>query len=315
MNLRHLSRTEGRPLDPTRRGVLMLGAGGLLAGTLVAAGGTVFADEKQPPSAKGGGRLDRAIGDLESETGVRVGVAASRQGHSAYAYRASEAFPMCSLFKPLVVARLLRDHAYDDEFWKRRILFREDQIVVNSAICAADEDRNMSIEELADAALRFSDNTAGNLLLELIGGPPQVGPYAKSLGARSTRLDRWEPELNAAVPGDLRDTTTPSDIRNLYEALLLGDALSTLGQARLRGWMLRNTSSGKRLGAALPAGSELADKTGAGDYGVVNDAGVAWPVAGAPLTIAVMTRTGDPTAPNDDSVVARVGELVFEELL
>ncbi len=222
---------------------------------------------------------------------------------------------MCSLFKTLAVARLLRDHASDEEFWKRRIVFREDQIVENSIICAADQDRNMSVEELADAAMRFSDNTAGNLLLELFGGPSQIGVYAKSLGAQLTRLDRWEPELNEALPGDLRDTTTPTDIRVLYETLLLGDALSTLGQARLRFWMLRNQTAGKRLGAALPPGSELADKTGAGGYGVVNDAGVVWQEGRVPLTIAVLTRTDDPGALNNNSVVAQVGELLFDELL
>lgn len=260
-------------------------------------------------------RLDRAIADIESGNGVTIGIAAGRRGQSSYAYRGGDAFPMCSLFKTLAVARLLRDHAYDDEFWKRRVLFRDDQIVEDSIICAADEDRDMSVEELADAALRFSDNTAGNLLLELIGGPMQIGAYARTLGARSTRLDRWEPELNEALPGDLRDTSTPSDIHKLYETLLLRDALSALGQARLRGWMLRNTTAGKRLGAVVPPGSELADKTGAGDYGVVNDAGVVWQDAHPPLTLAVMTRTDDPDAVNNNAVVARVGQLVFEELL
>jgi len=309
------SQPEDRPADPTRRGVLMLGASGLLTATLIAAGGPVAAEGKQHEKGPRYRRLDRALGDLESETGVTIGVAAGQHDRGAYAYRGGDAFPMCSLFKTLAVARLLRDHAYDDELWKRRIPFRQDQIVENSIICEADEDRNMSVEELADAALRFSDNTAGNLLLELIGGPLQIGAYATSLGARSTRLDRWEPELNEATPGDLRDTSTPSDIRNLYETILLGDALSTLGQARLRAWMLRNATAGKRLGAAIPPGSELADKTGAGGFGVVNDAGVVWHKGYAPLTIAVMTRTDDADAPNDNSVVARAGKLVIEELL
>ncbi|MBG6239715.1 beta-lactamase class A [Mycetocola sp. CAN_C7] len=308
------SQPEIRPFDPTRRGVLMLGASGLLATTLIATGRPVAAEEKQHGKGPGLRRLDRALSDLESETGVTIGVAAGQHGRGPYTYRGGDAFPMCSLFKTLVVARLLRDHAYDDEFWKRRVSFREDQIVENSIICDADEDRNMSVEELADAALRFSDNTAGNLLLELIGGPLQIGAYATSLGARSTRLDRWEPELNEAIPGDLRDTSTPSDIRKLYETVLLGEALSTLGQARLRAWMLRNATAGKRLGAALPPGSELADKTAAGGFGVVSDAGVVWQEGHTPLTIAVMTRTDDADAPNDNSVVARAGKLIIEEL-
>ena len=309
------SRPQEHPSDATRRRLLQLGAGGVLAASMGMAGSAASAQEKLPKPGGVHRRLDRAIADLEAAHGVTIGVAAGRQGQAPYAYRGEAAFPMCSLFKPLVVARLLRDHAYDDDFWQRRIPFRENQIVENSRICAADKDRNMSVEELADAALRFSDNTAGNLLLELIGGPTEIGRYARTLGARHTRLDRWEPELNQAVPGDLRDTSTPSDMYQLYEDLLVDDALSTLGQARLRGWMLRNATAGERLGAVVPPGAELADKTGAGGYGVVNDAGVVWPDAGLPLTLAVMTRTDNPKAAYNNAVVARVGHFVLAELL
>ncbi|WP_045731058.1 class A beta-lactamase [Pseudarthrobacter chlorophenolicus] len=313
MNRLHTFQLPEASNQPTRRRALMFGAGGVLAAAVASAAGPASA-ASGPGDA--GRRLDTAISGLESAHGLTIGVAAGRLGQRpAYAYRGGDIFPMCSLFKTLAVARLLRDHAYDDGFWQHRISFRKNQIVRDSVICAADKDRNMSVEELADAALRFSDNTAGNLLLELIGGPPEIGTYARSLGALSTRLDRWEPELNEALPGDVRDTSTPSDIHTLYEALLLGDALGTLGQARLRGWMLRNATSGERLRAAVPPGAELADKTGAGSYGVVNDAGVVWPEDGPPLTLAVMTRTSRPDAVNNNAVVARVGQLVFGELL
>jgi beta-lactamase class A len=309
------AQAQDRSFDPTRRKVLLLGAGGLLAASVGTTASPAAAREKPPGAGNVRQRLDRAMADLESEHGVKIGIAAGRPGQAPYTYRGSDKFPMCSLFKVLAVARLLRDHAYDGELWKRRILFSDNQIVENSIICAADEDRDMSVEELSDAALRFSDNTAGNLLLELIGGPPQISAYARTLGALSTRLDRWEPDLNTALPGDPRDTSTPSDMHKLYAALLLGDGLSALGQARLREWMLRNTTTGERLGAVLPPGAELADKTGAGAYGVVNDVGVVWQKNRPPLTLSVMTKTEDPDAVNNNAVVARVGQIVFGELL
>ncbi len=313
MDQLHTSQLPEASNQPTRRRALIYGAGGVLAAAVASTAGPASAASGPGDVSR---RLDAALSGLESAHGLTIGVAAGRLGQSpAYAYRGGDTFPMCSLFKTLAVARLLRDHAYDDGFWQRRISFRKNQVVENSLICAADKDRNMSVEELADAALRFSDNTAGNLLLGLIGGPAEIGAYAGRLGALSTRLDRWEPELNDALPGDVRDTSTPSDIHKLYEALLLGDALGTLGQARLRGWMLRNATSGERLRAVAPPGAELADKTGAGSYGVVNDAGVVWPEDGPPLTIAVMTRSSRPDAVNNNAVVARVGQLVFGELL
>ncbi len=221
---------------------------------------------------------------------------------------------MCSTFKTLLVALLLREHAYDDDFWLRRISFSAADVVVNSPVTSVDDDRVMTVMELADATLRWSDNTAGNLLLREAGGPSAVTAFARRLGASATRLDRWEPELNEALPGDERDTSTPADLHHLYGSLLVGNALSRLGQARLRDWMLRNRTSGERLGQDLPTDVELADKTGAGAYGVVNDVGVLWR-GERQLCVAVLTRTEDPAADVDNAVVARVGRLLREKWL
>jgi beta-lactamase class A len=68
----------------------------------------------------------------------------------------------------------------------------------------------MSLVELCEAAMTVSDNTAGNLILASLGGPDGLTAYARSLGDTLTRLDRIEPALNEAVPGDPRDTTTPA---------------------------------------------------------------------------------------------------------
>lgn len=294
----------------SRRSLLRGGTAGALGATVSSFAPTA-ATGPRPTGPRG---LDRALANLERASGRTIGAVAGARSRTSYRYRADQRFPMCSLFKTLLVGLLLRDHAYDDGFWRRRVTFSVDDIVVNSLVCASDHDRNMSVSELADATLRYSDNTAGNLLLRLVGGPMAVTRFATDLGVRNTRLDRWEPELNVVAPGDPRDTSTPSDIHRLYGRLLVGDALDRLGQARLRDWMLRNTTARNRLGRALPQGAELADKTGAGAYGVVNDAGVFWRGDDL-LSIVVMTRTDDPSASNQDDVVAQVGALLVDSFL
>ena len=67
----------------------------------------------------------------------------------------------------------------------------------------------MTLAEACAAAIDWSDNTAANLILEVIGGPGGFTQFVRSLGDSVTRLDRNEPGLNAATPGDERDTTTP----------------------------------------------------------------------------------------------------------
>jgi beta-lactamase class A len=87
----------------------------------------------------------------------------------------------------------------------------------------------MTIGQLGEAAIRYSDGTAANLLLADLGragsGTVAFTEYLHSLGDTVSRLDQDEPELNRDPPGDERDTTTPRAIALIFQQLVLGDAL------------------------------------------------------------------------------------------
>ena len=59
----------------------------------------------------------------------------------------------------------------------------------------------MALGELCAAALQRSDNTAANLLLTTIGGPPEITAFARSIGDDKTRLDRWETRAEFGAAG------------------------------------------------------------------------------------------------------------------
>ena len=263
------------------------------------------------------GRVSDDLRSLEVATDVTIGVVAlpADLGRGAgrvraFRYRAADLFPMCSLFKPLAAAALVRARGYDDAYWSTPIPFTDADVVRDSAVLSTMRPQQATPEQLADAAIRYSDNTAGNLLLRELGGPAAITAFAQELGATHTRLDRWEPDLNEARPGDERDTTTPDDIAALYSALMLEDAAGVLASSRLREWMLRNTTSGARMRAGLTPPYELADKTGGGEYGVVNDAGVLWRPGVEPLTLVILTRTDRPDAVRNNEVVAEATRIV-----
>ncbi|MBZ2194658.1 class A beta-lactamase [Occultella gossypii] len=297
---------------PSRRALLRWGSATAAAGLFGSAALTACAGP-EPARTDPTGPGSDALVRLEEDTGVRIG-AVGITADARVDHRAEEAFPMCSLFKVLAVAALLRERAYDDAYWAEPIPFGPADLVEDSPVTSASTTWAMSPTTLADAALRFSDNTAGNLLLAQLGGPDAITTFAADLGAASTRLDRWEPELNEAAPGDVRDTSTPSDIALLYRALLLEDRAGALSGARLRAWMLRNTTSDARIRAGLDGDVELADKTGAGRYGVVNDAGVLWGAGSDPITLVILTRTDDSAAVNDNEVVAEATRIIISEL-
>lgn len=302
--------------QPSRRTVLRLGlaaapvavaAGGLLTSPPAAARPVVG----RPPQA--GTVVDPAVVELERIHGVTMGLSATNLETGArIAHRPDERFAILSVFKTFLAAAVLDDA--DEKRLRHRVWYPPSDIVVNSPVTAEHVDTGITIAELCDAALRYSDNTAANLLLREIGGPRGLTAYARSIGDELTRLDRWEPELNAAVPGDERDTTSPAAVARSFANLLVGRALRPADRRRLTDWMLANTTSGARFRAGLPTDWRLADKTGAGDYGTNNDAGVAWNPAGEPIVIVALTRRDRVDAPKVDAALADAARLVARRL-
>ncbi|GGU97806.1 beta-lactamase [Streptomyces litmocidini] len=295
---------------PSRRTALALGAGTALTAALALGGGTAQA---LPETGGVVARLRR----LEREHTARLGVFARdmRTGRTV-AHRAHERFPMASVFKTLAVAAVLRDLDRDGEFLARRVHYTQAYVARSGlspvAGLAENVANGMTVAELCDATIRFSDNTAGNLLLQELGGPTGITRFCRSIGDRVTRLDRWEPELNSAEPWRVTDTTTPYAIGLDHARLVLGDALEPHDRERLTDWMLRNTTSTEKFRRGLPADWLLADKTGSPRHGGANDVGIAWRPDGTPIVLAVLTTQPEEDAPTDNPLVARTAELLAE---
>jgi beta-lactamase class A len=229
-------------------------------------------------------------------------------------YRADERFPVCSLFKVLAVAAVLRDLDRDGEVLARRIHYTADDVVENSPVTKEHVADGMTVAELSEAAICRSDNTAANLLLRELGGPAAITRFARSIGDRVTRLDRWEPELNSAEPWRVTDTTSPYAIGRSYARLVLGHALESGDRRRLTDWMLANQTSFNRFREGLPPTWTVADKTGGGWYGANNDAGIAWTPDGAPVVLVVQLTKPDRDAAYDHELIVDTAELLAATL-
>ncbi|MBW8736808.1 MAG: class A beta-lactamase [Streptomyces turgidiscabies] len=229
-------------------------------------------------------------------------------------HRADERFPVCSLFKTLAAAAVLRDLDRAGEVLSKRVHYSADDLVDGSKQTEEHLAEGMTVAELADVAVRFSDNTAGNLLLRELGGPTAITRFARSVGDRATRLDRWETELNSAEPWRITDTTTPYAIGRTYARLVLGDVLNRPDRELLTHWLLTNTTSDNRFRLALPPTWTIADKTGAGSYGTNNNVGVAWTQDGTPLVLAVQTTKPDQDAAADHPLVAETAAVLADAL-
>jgi beta-lactamase class A len=248
------------------------------------------------PFARAADLLDRApsatplspaarLAQLEVESGGRLGVAALNTADGRQLlHRADERFPFCSTFKMMLSAAVL---AREPSLLRKRIQYDKSDLVPHAPVTSKHVADGMTNAELCAATLQLSDNTAANLLMKQIGGPAAVTAFARSLGDDEFRLDRWEPDLNSAVPGDVRDTTTPAAMMQSLQKLALGDALAPAQRAQLIDWMATSTTGAERIRAGVPAGWKVADKTGSGSHGTTNTIAVVWPPGGAPIVIAV----------------------------
>jgi len=166
------------------------------------------------------------------------------------------------------------------------------------------------VEALCAAAVQDSDNAAANLLLSTLGGPRAVTAFARILGDGMTRLDRNEPSLNEAAPGDPRDTTTPTAMVGALNALLLGPTLTATSRHRLEGWMVACTTGRAKLRAGLPADWIVGDKTGSGQRGTMNDIAILRPPRRAPILVAVYATGSKASWADREAMIAEVGRIL-----
>lgn len=253
------------------------------------------------------------LAPLEAELGVRVGVYVLDTGTGrTVEHRADERFAYASTFKALAAGALLATTT--DEQMQEPVTIDAGDLVTYSPVTERRVGSTMTMAELAAAAVQVSDNTAANLVLERLGGPAGLEQEIRSLGDTVTEVERTEPTLNEAVPGDPRDTSTPRALATDLAAYAVGDAISEPDRAVLTGWLETSTTGATLVRAGVPAGWVVASKSGSGRYGTRNDIAVVHPPGRAPLVVAVMSDRTEEDAERLDEAVARAARLAVEAL-
>lgn len=257
-------------------------------------------------------RANLALVELERRHGGHLGVAILDTGGAVpIAHRGDERFPMCSTFKWLAAAFMLARVDRRQERLDRRIVYTRSDLLAYSPVTELHVADGMTIGALCEAAVTRSDNAAANLMLGTCGGPAALTAWLRTIGDPVTRLDRLEPMLNEARPGDPRDTTTPLAMMRSLQAVVLGTVLTNASRELLTNWLVGCTTGGRRLRAALPPDWRAGDKTGTGSRNTTNDVAVFWPPGRQPI-IVVAYYVGSPAPSNErESVLADVGRVAI----
>jgi beta-lactamase class A len=295
------------------------GLAALAAVLLVPATGCAAANGAPTPEAGhsaspgASAELAREFERLEEEFDARLGVYAVDTGSGEeIAHRPDERFAYASTHKALSAGAVLQQNTLEE--MEEVVTFTEEDLVDHSPVTEQHVDTGMTLMEVADAAVRYSDNTAANLLFDELGGPDGFEDVLEGIGDDVTDPERIETELNAWTPGDTRDTSTPRAMAGSLREFTLGDALPEDRREVLNDMLVNNTTGDELIRAGVPDDWKVGDKTGAGSHGTRNDIAVLWPPEGAPIVLAVMSSRDEEDAEYDNALIARAAEVVAEEL-
>jgi beta-lactamase class A len=298
----------------TRRDVLVLGGAAVLAGACA-------------PSAPKPLPVDVRLNTIEAMLdGGRLGVCAIDTGSGArIVHRGEERFAMASTFKWLLAAAILKSIDTGAMMRDQRVLYGEADLLEYAPITKEHvAEGGMTVEQLLEAIITVSDNTAANLLLPGVMGPEGLTHFLQANGDDVTRLDRTEPTLNENARDDPRDTTTPVAMAQTLQHILVGgdgfaggDMLTAASRERLIGWMEKSSTGLKRLRAGFP-GWRAGDKSGTGGNGATNDCAIVWPPektgkkAGPrkPIVIASYLSEGAAGPETREAIHAAVGAVI-----
>ncbi|HDR3891026.1 MULTISPECIES: class A beta-lactamase BlaIII [Bacillus] len=256
---------------------------------------------------------NQSFAKLEKEYDAKLGIYALDTGtNQTVAYHSDDRFAFASTSKSLAVGALLRKNSL--EALDQRITYTHEDLSNYNPITEKHVDTGMTLKELADASVRYSDSTAHNLILKQLGGPSEFEKILKEIGDTVTTSERFEPELNEVHPGETHDTSTPEAIAKTLQSFTLGTALPIEKRELLVDWMKRNTTGDKLIRAGVPKGWEVADKTGAGSYGTRNDIAIIWPPNKKPIVLAILSNHDKEDAKYDDKLIADATKVVLNTL-
>ena len=257
--------------------------------------------------------VQQKLAALEKSSGGRLGVALINTADNTQTlYRADERFAMCSTSKVMAAAAVLKQSETQKGLLSQRVEIKPSDLINYNPIAEKHVNGTMTFGELSAAALQYSDNTAMNKLIAHLGGPDKVTAFARTIGDDTFRLDRTEPTLNTAIPGDPRDTTTPLAMAQTLRNLTLGNALGETQRAQLVTWLKGNTTGAASIQAGLPTSWVVGDKTGSGDYGTTNDIAVIWPENRAPLILVTYFTQPEQKAESRRDVLAAAASIVTD---
>ncbi|QIV95980.1 beta-lactamase class A [Allofrancisella inopinata] len=259
--------------------------------------------------------ISNQITKLETQYGGKIGVyLIDYNDKSNFGYNEKFHFPICSVYKFLVVGAVLKESMVTPNLLNEKIKINENDIIGYTPITSKNIDKKLTITELSKATM-LSDNTAANLLIKKLGGLKNLNKFIQSLGDRDTIITADEPAINNINLRDNLNKTSPQIIaKDLNKVAFDKKILNKKNQSLFKKWLQENNTGKDRIAFNIPKEWKIGDKTGTCEYGTTNDVAIIWPKNKKPIIIGIFYTQVDKNAKANDIVIQKITKILLNNL-
>jgi len=244
-------------------------------------------------------------------------------GETVAALNSQDHFPMQSVYKlPISMAVMKQVDAGKIKLEQKVKVAKEDY--VGSAAHSPIRDKyphgaELTVNDLLRFALSESDGTASDVLMKLAGGPGAVQAFLTELGIKDMIVLDTEQSFTQDHSLQYRNFATPGSAVALLRALYEHRGLSESSQALVLKFMTESTPGPRRLKGLLPAGTNVAHKTGTsgtenGITAATNDIGIITLPNGKHLAIAVFVSDSPADEATREGTIAKIAKAVWDSM-
>jgi beta-lactamase class A len=237
-------------------------------------------------------RLREIAGRANGVMGLWVVDLTSR---TQFGFNENNIFPQASAIKVPVLMEVYKQ-AGEGKFKlsDTRRIQKADMTPGSGILCElGDGTVQLTLHDLCVLMIVLSDNTATNLLIDLVG-VANVNRTMESLGLKQTRLQRRMMDMPAAQRGD-ENLSTPAEAARVMELLFRGEFISRAACDEILTILKKPKQTGLSVG--VPGSVEIAGKPG-GIAGVKTEWAIVL-VKNRPYIATVMENYGSESVPID----------------
>jgi beta-lactamase class A len=266
--------------------------------------------------------LQQQLQKLAAPAKGRVGAAAMLlETGDTVDLHGSKHFPMQSVYKlPIVMAVLSRIDSGQLTLDQEVRISPTDLVPPNIHSPIRDRNPNgnfeMTVRELAHAAIVQSDGTASDVLLRMVK-PRQVRKFLHNIGVKGIKVENTEKEMAVDNKVQYENWATPLGAVTLLQKLQAGEGLSFSSRDLLLSWMIEARSGSQRIRALLPRDVRVADKTGTsgterGIASATNDIGLIQLPGGKHLAVSVFVSDSPADENVREAVIAQIARAAWD---